>query len=149
MAALPNILNETAAEAVADADRANRSVYRVGHSIYLMPAARNRATEAFAPLWLAPPAARVVAVGRHEFLDASAAAWINDRNEIEVALDADIIETGRAVLMRVYTRETEIVCGAAVFEARGARAVAAAVLTTWNGLPVAGFLSILRRGSEL
>jgi len=149
MAALPNILNETAAEAVADADRANRSVYRAGHSIYLMPAARNRATEAFAPLWLAPPAARVVAVGRHEFLDVSAVAWINDCNEIEVAVDADMIESGRTVLMRVYTRESDSLCRAAVFEARGARAVATAVLTTWNGLPVAGFLSVIRQGGEL
>jgi hypothetical protein len=151
MAALPKIFFENRREAAtvpaAVPMPANSGAYQGELVIYLIPAGRTRATEAFSPLRLAPPDALIVAVGRHEFLDIAAVAWISDGNEIKVGIEADRTATGRSVLFRVYTRDSNIVRQAAVFEARGARAIAAAVFADWDGLPVAGMAILSRRRS--
>ena len=149
MATLPDILNDRSG-VVGDTAPVKRTAYRAGHAIYLLPAGRTRATEAFGPLWLAPKAARIVSVGRHDFLPLAAVAWINDRNEIEVAVESDPVESGRSVLIRVYTRDSHMMCRAAVFQTLGERSVAGAVMGSWDGLPVAGMtlLAVTAQGDE-
>ena len=121
-----------------------------GTPIWLIPAARNESTEAFGPLWVAPRGARIVAVGRHNFLPITAIAWISDRNEIVAAIEGDRTQAGHSVLIRVWTRESSITCRVAVFEAQGERAVARAVLGAWDGVPVAGLtlVSLIAEGEE-
>jgi hypothetical protein len=96
------------------------------------------------------PAGRVVAVGRHNFLPIAAVAWISDRNEIVAAVVGNSAEVGHSVLIRVWTKDSRIICRASVFEAQGDRAVATAVLGAWDGLPVTGLtlLSVIAEGEE-
>ena len=119
-------------------------------SFSLIPAGRNRATEAFGPLWLAPPAARIVAVGRHNFLPIAAVAWISDTNQIVVAVDADRSEVGCSVLIRVWSRYRGLATRSAVFERSGSRALATVAMGEWDGLPVAGLaiVSLIAEGEE-
>ena len=110
---------------------------------------RNRLTERYAAVALAPAHARIVAVGSH-FLPATAAAWISDCNEITVAVEADASEAGREILIRIWTRDSDAVCRAVMFCRVGDRAVAGAVMTRWDGLPVAGLvlMPLHRPGEE-
>lgn len=116
--------------------------------VWLIPAKRSIATEAWGPLHLAPAGSEIVSVGRHNFLPIAAVAWITD-NEIVVALEGPLAESGRSTLVRVWTLEN-FYCRAALFESRGELAVAVQTLGTWDGLPVAGLclVSVIEPGEE-
>lgn len=155
--ALPSPKTPQAEAAVTTPDSATgngqqSSFYEAARSspIWLIPAERSAATEAFGPLWLAPPDARIVAVGRHDFLPIAAVAWVSNKNEIIVAIAATLWEAGRSVLIRVWTRDSNIKCRSTAFAATGEQAVAAAAMGEWDGLPVAGLtlLSLIDPGEE-
>lgn len=136
--------------ATANGDASNGGNNRSVSPIWLIPSGRTIATEAFGPLWLAPPDARIVAVGRHGFLPMSAVAWISEQNEIIVAIEGHSAEAGRSVLVSVWTRESWNLTRSAVFQVQGARAVAISAMGPWDGFPVAGLtlLSLIEPGEE-
>jgi len=132
--------------AIANGDASNCGNNRSVSPIWLIPSGRTLASEAFGPLWLAPPQARIVAVGRHGFLPMSAVAWISEQNEIIVAIEGHSAEAGRSVRVR----ESRPLIRTAVFQVQGAHAVAIAAMGPWDGLPVAGLtlFSLIEPGEE-
>jgi hypothetical protein len=120
--------------------------------ISLLPAERNRATEAYPAVGLAPSGARIVAVGQHNVIRCmTAAAWVIDIDrKLFAGVESDKFELGREVLVRLYTLDTPGINRAATFEPLDGRAVALAEFGLWDGKPVGGIVlfALMKPGEE-
>lgn len=111
------------------------------HPVRLIPAERNRATEAYGAVRFAPPVARIVAVGGHPYLPfMSAVVWVSERNEIVAAVESDNYDVGRDVLVRIWGLHSAGINRAVALKRHGRGSAGFANFGAWDGMPLAGVI---------
>lgn len=115
----------------------NNRPFRNSKPLWLISAERNRATEGF-PLHLAPGNARIVGVGAHDVLPMKAVVFVSEENQISVAIESDVFDLGREVLIRIWTLDSPGINRTARFEQGNDGIVATAQFGLWDGLPLSG-----------
>ena len=108
----------------------------------LTSARRNLATESYGPWYLISNEAPILAAGEH-FLGMSAVAYLSKNNNIMIAVEAGRHLATREILVRLWNRETMIGHCVVTLEASrySERAVALAMVGSWNGLPIDGLIT--------
>jgi len=113
------------------------------HPILILPACKQNRSDSYGvPLYLAPPGASVVAVGRHSHLPFSLVAYISETGEIVVGITgpASICSSVSVRLWADNTTPNEF--QSAEFQTVEDRAIATLAMGKWTEGPVSGFAVI-------